>query len=65
MSVDERIDLLKSKILHYTQDLLRFETVEIRLLDKSTRSNWSRCWRSAWIPAPPSRCCGPTRRATA
>ena len=37
MSVDERIDLLKSKILHYTQDLLRFETVEIRLLDKSTR----------------------------
>ena len=37
MSVDERIDLLKSKILHYTQDLLRFETVEIRLLDKSTK----------------------------
>jgi two-component system, sensor histidine kinase SagS len=38
MSVDERIDLLKSKILHYTQDLLRFETVEIRLLDKSTKT---------------------------
>jgi CheY-like chemotaxis protein/PAS domain-containing protein len=37
MSVDERIDLLKSKILHYTQDLLRFETVEIRLLDKSNK----------------------------
>jgi CheY-like chemotaxis protein/PAS domain-containing protein len=37
MSVDERIDLLKSKILHYTQDLLRFETVEIRLFDKSTK----------------------------
>lgn len=37
MSVDERIDLLKSKILHYTQDLLRFETVEIRLLDKCTK----------------------------
>jgi CheY-like chemotaxis protein/PAS domain-containing protein len=37
MSVDERIDLLKSKILHYTQDLLRFETVEIRLLDKTTK----------------------------
>jgi two-component system, sensor histidine kinase SagS len=37
MSVDERIDLLKSKILHYTQDLLRFDTVEIRLFDKSTK----------------------------
>ncbi len=35
MSVSERIDLLKSKILHYTQDLLQFGTVEIRLLDKS------------------------------
>jgi CheY-like chemotaxis protein/PAS domain-containing protein len=38
MSVDDRIDLLKSKILHYTQDLLQFGTVEIRLLDKRTRT---------------------------
>ncbi len=38
MSVDERIELLKSKILHYTKDLLEFETVEIRLLDKQTRA---------------------------
>jgi len=37
MSVDDRIDLLKSKILHYTQDLLQFGTVEIRLLDKRTK----------------------------
>jgi two-component system, sensor histidine kinase SagS len=37
MSVDDRIDLLKSKILHYTQDLLQFGTVEIRLLDKRSR----------------------------
>ncbi len=37
MSVSERIDLLKSKILHYTQDLLQFGTVEIRLLDKRTK----------------------------
>ncbi len=37
MSVDERIDLLKSKILHYTRDLLQFGTVEIRLLDKRTK----------------------------
>ena len=37
MSVDDRVELLKSKILHYTQDLLQFETVEIRLVDKSTK----------------------------
>ncbi len=37
MSVDERIDLLKSKIVHFTKGLLEFETVEIRLLDKSTK----------------------------
>jgi CheY-like chemotaxis protein len=37
MSVDDRIELLKSKILHYTKDLLEFDTVEIRLLDKQTK----------------------------
>lgn len=37
MSIEERVGLLKSKILHYTKDLLEFETVEIRLLDKQTR----------------------------
>lgn len=37
MSVEDRIELLKSKILHFTQDLLEFETVEIRLLDRHTR----------------------------
>jgi len=36
MSVDERIELLKSKIIHFTKGLLQFDTVEIRLLDKST-----------------------------
>lgn len=36
MSVRERIELLKSDILHYTQDLLKFEVVEIRLLDAKT-----------------------------
>lgn len=36
MTVDERIDLLKSNILHYTKDLLSFEMVEIRLLDPKT-----------------------------
>lgn len=37
MTVEDRIDLLKSKILHYTKDLLEFETVEIRLLDKRSK----------------------------
>jgi CheY-like chemotaxis protein len=36
MSVDERKELLKSNILHYTKDLLNFDVVEIRLLDKET-----------------------------
>ncbi len=37
MSVGDRIELLKSKILHYTQDLLEFDMVEVRLVDKRTR----------------------------
>jgi CheY-like chemotaxis protein len=37
MSVDDRIELLKSKILHFTQDLLQYDTVEIRLLQRDTR----------------------------
>src|SRR5262245_43706407 len=36
MSVDERIELLKSNILHYTKDLLQFDVVEVRLLDQRT-----------------------------
>ena len=32
MPVEDRIELLKSNILHYTQDLLHFDVVEIRLL---------------------------------
>ncbi len=36
MEVDERIELLKSNILHFTQDLLNFDVVEIRLLDENT-----------------------------
>ena len=37
MSVQDRIELLKSRIIHYTKDLLEFETVEIRLLDRNTK----------------------------
>ncbi len=36
LTIDERIELLKSKIVFYIQDLLEFETVEIRLADKSS-----------------------------
>ena len=36
MEIADRIELLKSNILHYTQDLLNFDVVEIRLLDQKT-----------------------------
>ena len=36
MEVDQRIDLLKHNILHYTKALLDFDVVEIRLVDKKT-----------------------------
>ncbi len=36
MSVEERIELLKKNILHFTKDLLQFDVVEIRLLDGRT-----------------------------
>jgi len=37
MTVDDRVELLKSRIVDYTQDLLEFETVEIRLIDRATK----------------------------
>ncbi|MFM7205098.1 MAG: response regulator [Planctomycetaceae bacterium] len=36
MTVDERIELLKSDIIHYSKDLLKFDVLEIRLLDSQT-----------------------------
>lgn len=36
MTVEQRIDLLKSNILHYTKDLLHFDVVEVRILDEET-----------------------------
>lgn len=36
MTVAERIELLKSNIIHYAKDLLQFDVVEIRLLDQQT-----------------------------
>lgn len=37
LSVAERIELLKQKIIQFTKDVLQFETIEIRMLDKTTR----------------------------
>ena len=36
MSVEERIELLKSNIVHYTDELLHYDVMEIRLLDQKT-----------------------------
>ena len=36
MTIDERIELLKNNIIYYSKDLLQFDVVEIRLLDKQT-----------------------------
>ena len=36
MPIEERIELLKSDILHYTGELLNYDVVEIRLLDSKT-----------------------------
>lgn len=36
MDVDQRIELLKDNIRHYTQDLLDVNVIEIRLLEQST-----------------------------
>jgi CheY-like chemotaxis protein len=37
MSIEERVELLKANILHYTKDVLHYDVVEIRLLDPKTR----------------------------
>ncbi len=36
MNIQERIELLKANILYYTQDLLEYDVVEIRLIDRKT-----------------------------
>lgn len=36
MTVQERIELLKSNVIYYSKDLLKFDVLEIRLLDKQT-----------------------------
>ena len=36
MDLDERIELLKSNMLHCTQDVLQFDVIEVRMLDQET-----------------------------
>ena len=36
MDYDQRVEIIKDNILHFTQDLLDFEVVEIRLIDPET-----------------------------
>ncbi len=36
MVVEERIELLKQNIVHYTKDLLEFDVIEIRLMDQKS-----------------------------
>lgn len=36
MDVEQRIELLKDNIVHYTKDLLNFDVVEIRLVEQET-----------------------------
>ena len=37
MPVEQRIDMLKANILHCTKDILKYDVVEIRLLDQKNR----------------------------
>ncbi len=36
MGIEDRIELIKSNIMHYTRELLDFDVIEIRLLDQAT-----------------------------
>lgn len=36
LSQEDRVDLLRHRLMHYTQDILEFDNVEIRLLDPVT-----------------------------
>ncbi len=53
MSVSDRIELLKANIIHYTQDVLEFDVLEIRLVDR--KSNRCESLLSAGIDSEESR----------
>ncbi|WP_139228695.1 hybrid sensor histidine kinase/response regulator [Planctomicrobium piriforme] len=38
LSTHDRIELLKSKLRYYTQELLEFETVEVRIIDQASNT---------------------------
>jgi CheY-like chemotaxis protein len=47
-SEEERIDVLRTRVLHYTHDILEFDNVEIRLLEADTKRlvplvSWGLC----------------------
>ena len=65
MPVQDRIELLKSNILHFTKDLLHFDVVEIRLLDQKTEPPGAAAWPWAWTPRRPPATSTPSRRTTA
>ena len=64
MPVKDRIELLKSNIVHFTKDLLHFEVVEIRLLDEKT-NRLEPLLALGWCPLRPIAPCMPCRRTTA
>ena len=45
MSPEERVELLKQDIRRLTHDLLHYDVIEIRLLDRARPAALSRCWR--------------------
>ena len=63
MAVEDRIELLKSNILHFTRDLLRFDVVEVRLLDQKT-GRLDRCV-AGMDPEAATRGSSPSRSTTA
>ena len=65
MTVDERIELLKSNILHCTQDVLHYDVVEIRMLDPNNRQARAAAGRGHDLRRRPTASCGPQRPATA
>ena len=65
MTVDERVELLKSNILHHTQAVLDFNVVEVRLLDPASEPPDSVAGRRVWIRRPKNENSGPARGTTA
>ena len=65
MPVKDRIELLKSNIIHFTKDLLHFEVAEIRLLDRKTNRLEPLLAVNMDAAGRPAACFTPCRRTTA